>query len=166
MEKEELLQSLEKNIHLLKEKHNLDFTEIISILEKREEDKKSSTLPLSIFKNNYLSALETIVKYLKEDLNLNYREIATLLNRNYDPIAITFRNSRRKMSSRLDISSIEKIPISIFRNLHLSILENLTTYLKDRLSLTYHQISILLNRDDRTIWTVYHRALKKNENRE
>ncbi|MBI2005629.1 MAG: hypothetical protein HYS80_02600, partial [Candidatus Aenigmarchaeota archaeon] len=39
--------------------------------------------------------------------------------------------------------------------------ENIAAYLKDTFGLTYHAIAVLLNRNDRTIWTVYQRAKKK-----
>ena len=159
--KQKILKNIENEILDLKEKHSLSFDEVPNILEKREIDRKTKTLPLSIFNNKTLSAFETIVKYLKENLNLNYNEIATLLTRNYNPIAITYRNSKKKMPKELDTSSLAKIPIKIFSNRELSILENLTTYLKEDMLLTYQQIALLLNRNYQTIWTCYHRALKK-----
>ena len=56
---------------------------------------------------------------------------------------------------------IENIPTSIFLDRTISVLEAITKYLKEEKNLTYHQIAILLNRDDRTIWTCYNRAKKK-----
>ncbi len=52
------------------------------------------------------------------------------------------------------------IPSSIFRDRSVSVLEAIVEYLKGR-DMTYHEIAILLNRDDRTIWTVYSRTKKK-----
>jgi len=51
--------------------------------------------------------------------------------------------------------------VSILKDRNLSVLENIVSYLKDTLGFRYHQIAVMLNRDDRTIWTVYHRAKKK-----
>ena len=161
--KEKLLESIENGILKLEENQNLSFDEILNILKKREVDRKTKTLPISIFNNISLSALEAVTKYLKENLNLNYNEIAALLSRNYDPIRITYWNSKKKLPGKLDISSDNNIPIDIFRNKQLSVLENLTSYLKDEMHLTYHEIAVLLKRDDRTIWTVYNRALKKRK---
>jgi len=160
MDKEKLISSIEKDLVLLEKESKISFDEIITILNKRKEDRKNKTLPVSIF-NKELSSLETIVKYLKENLGLNYKEIAFLLNRNYNPIAITYRKSKIKFSKRLDDSSEKKIPVEIFRNAKLSVLENLVAYLKENLMLNYRQIAILLHRDERTVWTVYQRALKK-----
>lgn len=53
------------------------------------------------------------------------------------------------------------IPSSIFRNRNVAVLEALAQYLKEDAGMTYHQIAVLLNRDDRTIWTCYSRASKK-----
>jgi hypothetical protein len=161
--KEEIIKNIENGILKLEEEQDLSFDEILNILKKREVDRKTKTLPISIFNNKSLSALETVTKYLKENLNLNYSEIAALLSRNYDPIRITYRNSKKKLSGKLDSSSDQNIPIEIFRNKVLSVLENLTSYLKDVMGLTYHEIAVLLNRNDRTIWTVYNRVLKKKK---
>jgi hypothetical protein len=53
------------------------------------------------------------------------------------------------------------IPLSIVCDRNVSIFETIVEYLKDHHGLTYHEIAVLLNRDDRTIWTVYNRAAKK-----
>jgi hypothetical protein len=53
------------------------------------------------------------------------------------------------------------IPSSIFLDRNISVLEVLVRYLKEQKKLKYHEIAVLLNRDDRTIWTCYNRALKK-----
>lgn len=56
------------------------------------------------------------------------------------------------------------IPSFVFKDRQLKVLEVLVEYLKDNCNLSYHEIAVLLNRDDRTIWTVYHRANKKRNN--
>ncbi len=68
--------------------------------------------------------------------------------------------------------SIEKkrpkivLPVEIFKDRKVSVLEIISEYLKDHYHLTYHEIAVMMNRDDRTIWTAYNRAKKKrNENR-
>jgi len=57
--------------------------------------------------------------------------------------------------------SIVLVPSSIFKNRQLAVLESLVCYLAETESMSYHEIASLLNRDDRTIWTVYQRTLKK-----
>ncbi len=161
--REGAIKDIEDSILKLEEKHSLSFDEVLFILKKREEDRKTNTIPLSIFNNKSLSALEAITKYLRENLNLSYKEIAALLNRNYNPIRITYHNSRKKMPKPLDVSCEQRIPLEIFRNRVLSVLENITCYLRLEMGLNYHQIAVLLRRDDRTIWTVYNRSLKKRK---
>ena len=55
------------------------------------------------------------------------------------------------------------IPISIFRDRELSVLEAIAEYLKDKKGMRYSEIAQLLNRDDRTIWTSYKRAKEKRK---
>jgi len=69
-----------------------------------------------------------------------------------------------KRDRRLSTTSTFQIPTSIFKDRKVSILEALVEYLKDKKELSYHEISILINRDERNIWTVYHRAKKKRKN--
>jgi hypothetical protein len=56
------------------------------------------------------------------------------------------------------------IPSSVFKDRSLKVLEVLVEFLKEKKNLTYHEIGVLLNRDERTIWTVYSRAKKKRAN--
>ena len=53
------------------------------------------------------------------------------------------------------------IPSTIFLDRSLSVLEAISEYLKEEKGLSYHEIAVFLNRDDRTIWTCYNRAKKK-----
>jgi len=59
-------------------------------------------------------------------------------------------------------SKIVDIPSSILRDRSLAPLESITEYLKDQQGMSFHEIAVLLNRDDRTIWTCYSRAKKKH----
>ena len=54
-----------------------------------------------------------------------------------------------------------KIPLEIFKDRTFAPLERMAAHLKDNNMLSFHEIAVLLNRDDRTIWTCYHRAQKK-----
>ena len=56
------------------------------------------------------------------------------------------------------------VPVSVLSDRSVSILESLVEYLKNSLGLSYHEIALMLNRDDRTIWTCYNRASKKRLN--
>ena len=120
------------------------------------------TVPVSIFKNSNLSVLESIVKYLRENLELSFGEIASLTNRNEIALAVSYRNAKRKFKFRfIGESSLFDVPILVLQDRKLSVLENVVSYLKDQAKLNYHQIAVLLNRNDRTIWTVYQRGKRK-----
>jgi hypothetical protein len=54
------------------------------------------------------------------------------------------------------------IPISLFSNKKLGVLEVIVKVLKENYLLNYSRIAYLLNRDVRTIWTVYKMSSKKN----
>ena len=118
-------------------------------------------IPCSIF-NKKLSSLEAISKYLFENKNLSLKKISKLLNRSNRNIWNAYNKSKKKFSKKLVVKESILLPISILRNLDFTLLENIVCYLKENLELSYHQIAVLLQRDDRTIWTVYQRARKKN----
>jgi DNA-directed RNA polymerase specialized sigma24 family protein len=126
------------------------------------QNSSSKLVPLSIFSDKRLTPLEAIVKYLREKRKLSYHEIASLLERNVRDIYKTYAHAFDKCGLT-EVKAVHTIlvPVSIFANRELSALENLVLYLKN-LKLTYRQISILLNRNERTIWTVYQRARQKN----
>jgi hypothetical protein len=53
------------------------------------------------------------------------------------------------------------IPVSLLRSTSLTIFEAIVVHLHDTQDFSYHEIGELLARDERNIWTVHHRALKK-----
>lgn len=55
------------------------------------------------------------------------------------------------------------IPSYVFRDRSISVLEAAVEYLVKNERLSYHQIAVLLNRNDRTIWTVFSRVQKKRK---
>ena len=56
-----------------------------------------------------------------------------------------------------------KVPSFIFRDRSVAVLEALVEYLVDVKKLSYHEIAVLLSRDDRTIWTSYRRVKLKRK---
>ena len=147
-------------------KQGLSSEEIVKLVDKLlgVEIEEEVKVPISVFMNDKLSSLETIVKYLRENLLLSFKQIAALTNRNDVALAVSYRNARKKMEERfVEEISVYHIPVKILQDRKLSVLENIVSYLKDNFGLAYHKIAILLNRNDRTIWTVYQRAEKKRK---
>ena len=140
----------------IQEKYSLTHDEITGLL------KEETAFPLSIL-NQKLTILESIVKYLKEEKKCSLREISHLINRDERNIWHIYDQARRKHAERFILKKEAFwIPLSIFSKTRLSALEALVAYLKEEFSLNYHEIALLLKRDDRTVWTVYQRARKKN----
>ena len=147
--------TLRKLYTRIKKKYRVSAAEIISKLEKKE-----ILIPSCIF-NKRLSVFETIVKYLKENLALANKEIAVLISKSQKSIWQSYNSSKKKFPSVFKITvSDYYIPISILQK-PFTILESVVLFLKDDLLLSFHKIATILKRDDRTIWTVYNRAKKK-----
>lgn len=156
-------QILKLAINDIKEKYKIASGEILSLIEEKPISREI-LIPVSAFEAKNLSALEVICKYLKEELELSYIKIALLLNRDSRTIWTTCNNAVKKKKERLPVKDSNFfIPISIFKNRKFSILEAIVSYLKNKFDLRYSEISILLNRDERNIWTVYNRAGKKKK---
>lgn len=139
----------------IKDKYKIPAAEIISKLEKKE-----ILVPSCIF-NEKLSVFEAIVKYLKENLKLPNKEIALLTSKSQKSIWQSYNSSKKKLPSAFEIiPSDYYIPVSILQK-PFTILESVVKYLKDELMLAFHEIAVVLKRDDRTVWTVYQRAKKR-----
>lgn len=133
--------------------------EILKLIKKQKEG-----IPVNIFSNDELSCLESITKFLKENKNLTFSEIASLLNRDHRTIWTTYSNAVKKKKELFIVSDSEHyIPFEIFTDRRIGVLENICLYLKNKHNLSYHQIAVLLRRNDRTIWTSYQKARGKTK---
>jgi len=170
MKEETLAKELDKEIDAINifvqtilEKNDISFSKFVEILRQKREEKAIVKVPCCIFKERSLGILEALAKYLKENLDLSYNEIASLLNRDNRVIWRTYSNARKKLKKKLvaDKKTIW-IPVSVFTNRKLGLLESLTKYLKEDIEMTNYEIARALSRDSRTIWTSYSRAKKKS----
>jgi len=141
-----------KKISGVKINYNLDNNQLLDLINKQ------TLIPISIFCN--YSPLESLVKYLKENSKLSFKAISDLLNRDQRTIWVTYDNVLRKKIN-LDCSSEVVVPLEIFSDRKLSVLENLVSHLIKFHSLK--EISKLLKKNYQTIWTCHNRAKKKNE---
>jgi DNA-binding CsgD family transcriptional regulator len=116
-------------------------------------------IPLEIFSSN-LAPLQAIVKYSKEVLGLKNQEIAKLLGRDTKTIWLTAKAAKAPLPSIKQSSY--RVPITIFKDSTLSALEALVSYLKTS-GKTYAEISRLISRDQRTVWTVEARVKRKQK---
>ena len=156
----------------------IEINGILKNFEKLDQDKKIDILgelvksikinarnavPVSVFDNKKLSIFEALSKYMKENLEMRFVEIASMLKRSDKTIWVTYHNSLRKMPKKFEGLDCDiLVPLNHFSNKNLTMFESLAIYLKDY-GLTNHKIAVMLNRDDRTIWSTLHRATKKRK---
>jgi DNA-directed RNA polymerase specialized sigma24 family protein len=123
------------------------------------------TVPSSIFLDRELAPLESISEYLKEQKGLSYHEIAVLVGRDDRTIWTCYNRAKKKRGEGAKQAAPSgeavEIPLEIFKDRAYAPLERMTAHLKENANLSFHEIAVLLNRDDRTIWTSYDRARKK-----
>ena len=151
------------------------------MVKKEKQAEKRVFVPSSIFQDRDLAPLESISEYLKEEKGLSYHEIAELLKRDDRTIwtccyrakkkrekkadkkkkSVKVKKAKSLVSSAPSVEEMEDIPLDIFHNRDLAPLEGISKYLKENADKSLHEIAVLLNRDDRTIWTCYNRAQKK-----
>lgn len=125
---------------------------------------KALLLPNTVFFDTKLAILEAVVEYLKDKKGLNYHEIGSLLNRDERNIWTIYSRVRKKRETVKRISAPKptlNVPISVLTDRSVSGFEAIVEYLKDKKELSFHEIGILLNRDERNVWTVYHRSKVK-----
>ena len=151
--KERILRQLKEAYALLRKDHHLSPEDILRQLEESEIG-----IPVTAFSKE-LSGLETITKYLKENQRLELKLIAQKLNRSYRTIWGAYHTTTHKHPSSLAPSPTPyQIPLSLFSQRKLSVLETITHHLKIHYKLRYSEIDRLLHRDPRTIRTTEHKA--------
>lgn len=130
-----------------------------NLIEREEAELK---IPVSILRNRKVSCLEAIIKFLRENVGMKNAAVADVLKRSPQVCWRTYSNAKKKLEDRLETEDGIDIPLSVVRDEKLSVLESIVVYLREQ-EMNFHEIAVALDRDDRTIWTVYHRAKKKNE---
>ena len=69
----------------------------------------------------------------------------------------------RLLSSQQENDPEDTVPLCILAERPLGILEAVTKFLRENKEMSFNQIAKELNRDNRTIWSAYHVAKKKND---
>ncbi|RMF55886.1 hypothetical protein D6745_00910 [Candidatus Woesearchaeota archaeon] len=150
---------IQKTLHLL----NRERATIIKIKKKAEKyDEKTvlralkeTLIPVSIFSSKQ-SPLEALVVYLKDKKKLTYHEIGEFLGRNERNVWHSYRKGKKK--GPIQINDSYFIPLSLFKNRNLSILEHVVNFLAKN---NAKNIAKLLKKDPSTIWAVQSRIKKK-----
>lgn len=140
----------------------LSFEELLHLLKEKHEKKTPLMIPSAIFRDGELGIMESVVKYLKEEFHLTYHQIAVLLKRDDRVVWATYNNALRKRKEKLQpMGKNAWLPLSIFSDGAKGPLEAIAVYLRDSASMSFKDIGILLNRDNRVIWTVYNKRRKQ-----
>lgn len=129
------------------------------IPKKNLRDVSEILVPVSVFSTE-LGGLEALVKYLKENLGLGNVEIAEELNRTPQTVWTAYNRASGKSVRRLSDEGDMKISLSVLGDRSLTIFENVVVWLRER-GMRYSEIGDILNRDQRNVWTIYSRAIKK-----
>lgn len=120
-------------------------------------------IPCTVFSKK-LSSLQAITKYLVENLEIGLRDIGKILGRSDQGIWQAYNQSKKKVSEKIKPGVTRYwIPARVVADKRLSVLESIVRYLKDEYSLNYHKIALVIKRDDRTVWTIYKRAMRKQK---
>jgi len=92
---------------------------------------------------------------------MSYHEIGELLGRDERTIWTAYKKAKEKQPEPITIKEIEiYLPLPMINNNKFTILESIILYLKEK-GMKYSKIAGLLSRDQRNIWTIYSRAVKK-----
>lgn len=128
----------------------------------QKENIQGETVPISIFANDKLTIFEAIIKYLREEKKMAYNKIGQLVDRKTTTISTTYFRAQQKMQGKLLVEGQFVIPLSEFISKKtFSPLEVIVFYLHTVNNFSFNVIAKYLNRDNRTIWTVFHRAKNK-----
>lgn len=151
----ELLKSI---IGFMRQNQQLELSELLSIYS---ETSPEQSVPVSIFSGK-LSPSEALCLFLKQDRGLSFHDIAVLLNR--DDRSVWTSCARAKKKSKKQFTEKDDdilLPISMFTDRSLSIMEHVVDLLTHQHKMTNSQIAKMLNRNPSAIATVANRAESK-----
>lgn len=146
-------------VSYLNSRHNMSTSDVFELLTKFEQSVENIFLPVTLFSSK-LSPAEAIVLYLKDHRGFKFSEIAKLINR--DERSLWGNYNRAKTKGDLVIEKTPYLlPLELFRDRSLSVLEHVVLYLKDNYNLNLQTISKLLNKKSTTVWSVFTRVKQK-----
>lgn len=159
---ENIVSDIELFLDDITAKHDLNTNDIIKILreirQKKAEKNLQSLIPISVFSSKKIGCLEALVRYLIDVCGLKKSEAAKLLNRDQRTVWNSYDKARIKSADAIDISNKTiSLPLNIFADRNFSVLESIVAFLKEEKGLTDKKISGLLDRSNKTVWTVYSR---------
>jgi len=143
----------------LEERYGVNLQSLLSSDEKVGKAEEDIEIPLGLFKIANVGAAEILSKYLKDEKGFRFSEIEKLINRNQKTVALNYNNCSVK-GKKIKVEKGEVVPLRIFSDRRLSVLESVVYYLKNQGRKNF-EIAQMLDKDQRNIWTLYSRAVKK-----
>ncbi len=161
----DLNKQLDEVLLFLENNYAISQSDVLALIQNKQKEIKeeeATYIPVSLFAATKLSSLEAITVYLRENKSFSFGQMGKVLGRNQVALSASYRAARKKDEKEIHVpDSAYFIPAVILRNKKLSVLENIVFYLKEQYRLTNAQISKLLKKDQRTIWTVLARVKGK-----
>jgi len=128
-------------------------------VKKRPDSRGIILVPTAVFCDRTLSISESLVDYLWTVHGLSPSKIGKELSMDRRNVwTIMQRLSRKRELKKPDVKISDNVfvPVSIFSERSVSVLESIVGHLSS-LDLSNKAIALLLNRSQKTIWTVKHR---------
>jgi len=150
------IQEASSLIRQISQRHGIEERFVFNLIEE-----PSYSIPLSFFASP-LPPLEALVYFLNRKFGLSIAAIAKLLERDHTTVWTTLSKAKKR-TPELSVEGWPEeciISLSIFMGRDTSILESLCLHLREK-GMSYHEIAVLLKRNDRTIWTVVNRGERK-----
>ncbi|MFQ5475241.1 MAG: hypothetical protein ACE5DM_05390 [Candidatus Nanoarchaeia archaeon] len=150
-------------VHLFKDQ-GLSPQQLMNMYQRTDQPIDKSVVPVSVFATS-LSPSESLCKYLKEVHDLTYKEISLIINRDERSVWTSYRRSQEKGAALFtSLATDILIPVRIFADRRLSILEHVVLYLKEKTGVTSYKIAKMLNKTPSVIYTIHKRAIAKRQN--
>ena len=100
---------------------------------------------------------------MSEEIKSDYsQEKSEIINLLIQEIKKKYRISNKQISEFVESKRDIEIPITIFSK-EIGGLEVVVKFMKENLNMNYHEIAGALQRDERTIWTAYNKAIEKDK---
>ncbi len=145
-----------KELELLKSRYDVGIQELLSLIKHEE----GVVIPVAVFDVKIMGPAESLVKYMRESLGLKLSEIANMLNRDSRTVWATYKHAKDK-KERLVIKGEKMfVPITVFGDRRLSILENVVKYLGEQ-GMSNLDIAKMIGKDQRNIGTLKVRIKNK-----
>ncbi|MBI1969079.1 hypothetical protein HYS48_00155 [Candidatus Woesearchaeota archaeon] len=151
-------------VRSLQEKYHISDKTFPAVLQEALQAIEHPVIPLSIFTKDTkdLGATEIVVKYLREHLEFSFSQIAEHLRKSERNVRTSYTHAKQKQVGTIQVEESDFfLPLANLQDSKFTVIEHLVVHLREHYQLRFSEIARLLERNERTIWTVYARARRK-----